>query len=111
MTIAFRECVLKIDQIEMVVEHPIASAVEDGNHIYVIFDYSDFSKDHQANNLVCFDRSGYFVWYAENPVHMASSAYTGFISLSPQLVVGNFSGYEVQLNRETGKVQKLRFTK
>ena len=111
MKLEYLDCRLKINDIEMVVEHPIAVAISDGERAFIIFDYSDFPPQFRPNNLVCFDGAGHEAWCGENPVQLGSSAYTNFVSVSPHLVVGNFAGYDVTLNKETGKVLDLKFLK
>jgi len=107
----YNECLLKIDELELVLEHPISVAVTDGERAFVIFDYMAFPPEYQAKNLVCFNNAGREIWCAENPLHQSSSAYANFVEVSPQLVVGNFAGWEMCINKDSGKVQGLKWTK
>ena len=111
MNIEFSECILKIDGNPIVFEHPIISARTDGELIYLIFDYIDFPKDMQANNLECIDSNGNFKWCAESPLNSPSSAFSNFIEFESKLVVGNFAGFNATINKATGIIESTEFTK
>ena len=111
MRVEFKQCHLKIGDIEMVVEHPIIDALACGEYAFIIFDYSDFPPELQANNLSCYDNTGRSIWDAKTPMNIPSSAYTNFVSVEPDLVVGNFAGFEATINKGSGDVISSRFTK
>lgn len=95
----------------MVVEHPIIDVRTDGNLVFVITDYSDFPPEYRANNLECYDHHGKTIWCASSPVNSATSAYTDFISVTPDLIVGNFAGFDATIDKNTGAVITSQFTK
>lgn len=111
MILEFKECYLNINGNEMVVEHPVTDARSDGDRVYIIFDYSDFPPEYQANNLECFDSSGKPLWCAKSPVESPETGYVNFLAISPELVVGCFSGYNATIDKSTGKIISVRFAK
>ena len=111
MNIEFEECVLEINGNQMVFEHPISSASTDGDLIFLIFDYSDFPIDRQANNLECIDQAGNFLWCAVSPINSPAGAFTNFVEVEKNLVVGNFAGYDAVIDKKTGEVVDTKFTR
>ena len=95
----------------MICEHPILDAKTDGKQVYVLWDYTDFPEDMQANNLECYNGSGEPVWCSLSPIQSANSAYTNFVSISPELIVGNFAGCDATIDKATGNVISTKFTK
>ena len=47
------------------------------------YDYGDFPKDQQANNLESIDEMGNFKWCAESPINSPSRAFTNFVEFRP----------------------------
>ncbi len=76
----------------------------------VIHDYMQYPKDSPARNLVAYSKDGAEVWAAESISTLSTDAYVNFISEAP-LIVGNFAGYNVSIDLETGVVLDKRFTK
>jgi hypothetical protein len=76
----------------------------------VIYDYMQFPQNSPARNLVAHSMDGSELWRAESISALSTDAYVNFISKSP-LVVGNFAGYDVTIDPETGTVLNMKFTK
>ena len=76
----------------------------------VIYDYMQFPKNPPARNLFAHAADGTELWRAEPISTESADAYTNFISESP-LVVGNFIGFNVTIDPQTGKVVDKVFTK
>jgi len=76
----------------------------------VIFDYMDFPKNSPARNLYAYDRVGKKIWRAKDIGRGATDAYTNFLSESP-FKVGNFAGYSVTIDTDTGAIINTEFTK
>ncbi|HXX34203.1 MAG TPA: hypothetical protein VEM15_06980 [Thermodesulfobacteriota bacterium] len=81
-----------------------------GDKYLVIYDYMAFPKDAPARNLFAYTENGDFLWQAEPFSSMNTDASVNFLSENP-LVVGNFAGYDITYDIETGKVLSTKFTK
>jgi hypothetical protein len=90
------------------VAHAVIDAALVGETLVVVYDY--MLKQGAWANLEAFDLSGARLWTAENPTNHATDAYVNIMNTAP-LVVGNFAGYECQIDPRTGAILESRFTK
>jgi hypothetical protein len=90
--------------------HRVLDARQVGGRILVLYDYMAFPRGYPSRNLYAHDLSGELLWRADDIGAGAVDGYTNFISEEP-LVVGNFAGYDVTIDPETGRVLERVFTK
>ena len=95
---------------ELEAQYPVQEARFLVGKIVVIYDYMAFPQDAPARNLFAYDQSGGLIWRAEDIGQGRTDAYVNILSEAP-LKVGNFSGFEVELDASTGKVLNKVFTK
>jgi hypothetical protein len=101
---------LQIENTVLDMPHTILDARQIGERIVVIFDYMDFPRWRQAQNLRSFDTSGKELWTAEHPTNETADCYVNFMKERP-LTVGNFAGYRCVIDEATGKLLKSEFAK
>lgn len=107
----FNKNILRIDNVEYVLDMPIIDAATDGSRVYVVFDYMAFPKDQQAANLVALDFCARRLWtVAEQPIDDPTAAYTKITRIDP-LTVGNFAGFSCVIDCASGKLVESEFTK
>ncbi|GAA0851177.1 hypothetical protein GCM10009113_34340 [Marinobacter szutsaonensis] len=95
---------------ELEAQHPVLEARFIDGKIVVVYDYMAFPKDTPARNLFAYDQGGKLIWRAEDIGRGRTDAYVNILSEAP-FKVGNFSGFEVELDPSTGKVLNKVFTK
>jgi len=108
--IAIQDRQLRIGDTVLDMPHPILDARQIGDRIVVIFDYMDYPKWRQAQNLEAFDLTGKKLWTAEHPTNETADCYVNFMGDDP-LTLGNFAGYKCVIDESTGKLLKSEFTK
>lgn len=91
-------------------EHPVLEARLIDGKVVVIYDYMAFPQGVPARNVFAYDQDGELVWRAEDIGSGGTDAYVNFLGEIP-LRVGNFAGFEVELDASTGKVLNKVFTK
>ena len=91
-------------------EKPVLEWRKIGNRYLVIYDYMDFPKGAPARNLFAYAPNGDFVWQAEAFSTMDTDASVNILCENP-LVVGNFTGYEITYDIESGKVIDTKLTR
>lgn len=91
-------------------KYPVIDACEINGQILVVYDYMSFPKNSPARNLFAYDADGNELWRAEDIGLGGTDAYTNVISES-RLTVGNFAGYSVTIESNTGQVLSKVFTK
>ena len=101
---------LRIGNKKFDMPYPILDARLIDDQVGVIFNYMDFPKWRQAQNLKAFDLSGQELWTAEHPTNQTNDCYVNFIKDSP-LTVGNFAGYKCVIDESTGKLLESNFMK
>ena len=79
--------------------------------LLVIYDYMSFPRLEPARNLFAYSaRTEVELWRAQDIGFGQLDAYTNIISEAP-LVVGNFAGYNCEIDAATGQVIDTAFTK
>lgn len=111
MNVQFDKNILRINNVEYILDMPIIDAATDGTRVYVVFDYMAFPKDQQAANLVSLDFSARRLWtLAEQPIDHPTAAYTKITRIDP-LTVGNFAGFSCVIDCASGKLVESEFMK
>lgn len=91
--------------------HPVLECREVGDVVIVIYDYMCFRQGEPARNLYAYSaQTGEVLWRAEEGGACSTDAYVNVISESP-LVVGNFAGFDCQLDIKTGQVVGKAFSR
>ena len=91
--------------------HPVLEAREIGDMVLVVYDYTSFPRLGPARNLFAYSaKTGTELWQAQDIGFGQSDAYTNIISEAP-LVVGNFAGYNCEIDAATGQITGKAFTK
>ncbi len=90
--------------------HPILESRKIGDRILIIYDYMDYPRYKQAQNLMAYDLDGNVLWTAEHPTNTTADCYVNFISEDP-LWVWNFACYECRIDINSGKLIDKVFTK
>ena len=90
--------------------HGVLEAREIEGKIVVIYDYMEFAKGRPARNMFAYNKAGLQLWRAEDIRMGATDAYTIICSEYP-FKVGNFAGFNVLIDLNTGKVLDMIFTK
>ena len=106
---------LIIEKATISLPYSILDAEVSGGRIFVVYDYMEFPMDAPAKNLVCIDKSGRELWVAGNPTNQNNDGYTNFNrtdkSIEGCIAVNNFAGYLCQVNKSTGELANVQFTK
>jgi hypothetical protein len=91
--------------------YPVIEAREISGVVVVVFDYMAFPRDAPAKNLFGYSvTTGEQLWRTGGISTGATDAYTSVISEEP-LVVGNFAGFDCQVDIITGNVVGKAFRK
>jgi len=106
---------LSIDKVTITLPYSILDAEVSNGKIFVVYDYMEFPMDAPAKNLVCIDASGNELWVAGNPTKQNNDGYTNFNRTDKPIenciAVNNFAGYLCQVNKSTGELANVQFTK
>ena len=78
--------------------------------VIIIFDYMEYPKNEQAQNLVAYDLEKNTIWVAEHPTNQRNDAYVHITSEKP-LKANNFASYSCELNIDTGRIVNAEFYK
>jgi hypothetical protein len=65
-------------------------------------------------NLMAFDDTGVFVWDLHPPISPDADQYDGFVNIDlieGKLFAWGWSGYEVKIDADTGRIEETLFTK
>ena len=90
--------------------HKVIDSIEISDRVIYLFDYMDFPRHAQAQNLKCFTKEGKLVWIAEHPTNSTNDSYTS-ISFDKVLKAFSFGCYSVEIDIDTGKILRKVFTK
>jgi hypothetical protein len=91
--------------------YPVSDAREISGVVIALFDYMAFPPGVPAQNVFAYSAAtGEQLWRADGIGLADMDAYTTIVSEEP-LVVGNFSGFDCQLDIGTGKVVRKAFRK
>lgn len=90
--------------------HPVVAAHLIGDRVVVVYDWMAFEPGTPARNLYCYGLNGEELWRAGDIGMGATDAYTAVLKEEP-LWLGNFAGFDCQIDPTTGKVLDRSFTK
>lgn len=106
---------LSMEKAKISLPYTILDAEASGGRIFVIYDYMEFPMDAPARNLVCIDEAGKELWVAGNPTNQNNDGYTNFnrtgSPVKDCIAANNFAGYLCQVNKSTGELVNVQFTK
>jgi hypothetical protein len=106
---------LSIEKVTITLPYSILDAEVSDGRIFVVYDYMEFPVDAPARNLVCIDNSGKELWVAGNPTNQNNDGYTNINrtdeAIENCIPVNNFAGYLCQVNKSTGELTNVQFTK
>ena len=106
---------LRIDGTVLILPYSILDAEESSEKIFIVYDYMEFPMNGPAPNLVCIEKSGKELWVADNPTSQSNDAFTNFSRTNKStdncISVNNFAGYLCQVNKSTGELNDVQFTK
>jgi hypothetical protein len=101
---------LRIDSLQVELEHPIAEAFALDNLVVVRFPYDASPRGYGAfDNLLTLNSRGERAWVAELPTN-GTDSYVAISSREP-LVANSWSGFQCTLDPESGKILRKVFTK
>jgi hypothetical protein len=115
MMIEFSGKELSLEKVTLSLPYSILDAEALDGRIFVVYDYMEFPMDAPARNLVCIDESGKELWVAGNPTKNNNDGYTNFNRTDKPIdcciAANNFAGYTCQVNKFTGELANVLFTK
>ena len=92
------------------VPYPIIDLKQIEDRVFIIYDPSSGPGHGRFHNLEAFEVDGRRIWTAEQPVEEPSAVYLEFRE-GDGLWVWNFACYLCEIDPDTGRLLKARFTK
>lgn len=106
---------LSLEKVTLSLSYSILDAEVLDEKIFVIYDYMEFPMNAPARNLVYIDKSGKELWVAGNPTNQNNDGYINFNrtdkTIDCCIAANNFSGYTCHVNKFTGELANVLFTK